>query len=400
MEIKVITNEQQHRQMRAELDRLIESNPAPGSGDADRIVLIAKLLEVYEREQFHFNLPNPLDAIRFRMAEQELLQKDLIPFIGSKSKVSEVLAGKRPLTLQMIRALHAGLGIPAEILLQTSHPSEYELQDLDWQQFPIREMLKRGWIKSQYKNANQHAQELIQTFLAPLDQRFLSLALYRRTLRQRDDQVTNIYSILAWTARVLVRAKEESGLQPYKPETVTKDFLKEIAHLSWFTQGPLLAKEFLAKHGIPLIVERHLSGTKLDGAVILSDNFSPVIGLTLRNDRIDSFWYTLIHELSHILKHLKKADEIFADYDLDSDSSQAIEREADKLTRETFIPQAIWLRSDAYYQRTEEAVHELAKELRIHPAVIAGRIRRESNNYFILGDIVGQGQVRKLFSAK
>ena len=80
--------------------------------------LLLLLVETYEEAAFPIDLPEPVAAIRFRMEQQELKPKDLVPYIGSKSKVSEVLNGRRPLSLTMIRKLVTGLGIPAEVLLR------------------------------------------------------------------------------------------------------------------------------------------------------------------------------------------------------------------------------------------------------------------------------------------
>lgn len=397
MEPKLIKTEVNYKQALAEVERLIAIDPEPGTSEADRLDLLSMLVENYEKEHFIFNLPSPIDAINFRIEEQGLKQKDLIPYIGSKSKVSEVLSGKRPLTIQMIRALHEGLDIPAEVLLQDIHKSKTKKSfEIDWKSFPIKEMVKRGWITTKYRDLNAHAEELMEQFLAPLGGVIPGTAMYRRTV-PKDDIST--YPICAWTARVLMRAKNEYCPSEYKQGSITKDFLKEVAKLSWFDKGPLLAKEFLSRGGIALIIEPALMHTKLDGAAMLLDEGRPVIGLTVRHDRIDNFWFTLIHELSHIAKHLKSKDEPFIDEAIEEIVvDDQIEKEADKLTRETFIPRNIWMRSDAYIVRTEKAIRDLASELRIHHAVVVGRIRRETNNYSKFIDLVGHGQIRKLFT--
>lgn len=114
----VITTKAEYQQAIAEIERLAIHDPDPETVEGKRLSLLALLVETYEKEQFKFEKPDPIEAILFRMEEQGLRQVDLIPFIGSKSKVSEVLARKRPLTLSMIRALHNGLGISSEVLLQ------------------------------------------------------------------------------------------------------------------------------------------------------------------------------------------------------------------------------------------------------------------------------------------
>lgn len=397
MEPRVIKSEKEYKIAIAEVERLIALDPEPSTPDAERLDLLAMLIETYEKKRFPIALPSPIEAILFRMEDQGLMQKDLVPYIGSKSKVSEVLSGKRPLTIQMIRELHAGFNIPLEVLLQTPGGKANEIIEIDWQKFPIREMINRGWVTSQFNNVRAHAAELIQAFLAPLGGKLPNAALCRRTWRKLSDQDAEMYALIAWTARVMIRAKQECCPNEYKSGIVTKDFLKEVARLSWFDKGPLLAQEFLAKNGIALIIEHHLPKTKLDGGAMLGEK-GPVIGITLRFDRIDNFWFTLVHELVHVGEHLKNIDDAFIDNEIEKESEDdPKENEANKQALEAFIPRLIWPRSDAFRQRTPDAINRLAGELRIHPAIIAGRIRQEANNYRMLQNLVGQGEVRKLF---
>ena len=84
------------------------------------------------------------------------------------------------------------------------------------------------------------------------------------------------------------------------------DFLTQVARLSWSDDGPRAAQEFLAQHGIPLVIERHLPRTYLDGAALRLGDGRPVVALTLRYDRIDGFWFCLLHELAHVGRHLDR----------------------------------------------------------------------------------------------
>ena len=89
----------------------------------------------------------------------------------------------------------------------------------------------------------------------------------------------------------------------YRPGTIAPDSLGQVARLSWSDKGPRLAQEFLGKHGIALVVVRHLPRTYLDGAALKLGDGTPVVGLTLRYDRVDSFWLCLLHELAHLGSH-------------------------------------------------------------------------------------------------
>jgi len=162
----------------------------------------------------------------------------------------------------------------------------------------------------------------------------------------------------------------------------------------------------LGEVGIVLVIEPHLSSTHLDGAALLGDS-GPVIGLTLRQDRLDNFWFVLLHELIHIKRHLKKGsiedifDEAFSAteglVDNSGTASDEIEQEADQLAGEALIPGEAWNTALARFIQTEQSVRSFAAEMRISPAIVAGRVRREANNWIILGNLVGQGQVRRLF---
>src|SRR5258708_7209513 len=115
--LRVIRSEEEYENYLEEAEKLAVTDPVPGSKDAERLELLALVIEAYERERFPKLPTSPIEAIKFRMEEQGLQQRDLVPFLGSKSRVSEVLAGKRRLTVEMIEALGAELGIPPRVLL-------------------------------------------------------------------------------------------------------------------------------------------------------------------------------------------------------------------------------------------------------------------------------------------
>ena len=125
IEPKIIKSAAEYRTYLAEVERLATHDPAPGTPDGDRLELLAMLVEDYEEQHFNFERPDPIDAIRFRMEQKGLRQKDLIPILGGKNRVSEVLCRKRPLTVYMIRALNKALNIPAELLIREPEPPPY-----------------------------------------------------------------------------------------------------------------------------------------------------------------------------------------------------------------------------------------------------------------------------------
>jgi HTH-type transcriptional regulator/antitoxin HigA len=154
-------------------------------------------------------------------------------------------------------------------------------------------------------------------------------------------------------------------------------------------------KEFLHQHGIAMVVEPALSAW-LDGAAMMCRDV-PIIAVTLRHDRLDNFWFVVMHELVHLIKHLGPEMGSFYD-DLDADDqADPKEVEADKIAGDVLIPPDEWRVSPASRLRSAEAAHQLAQRLRIHPAIVAGRIRKAYKDYRVLSGLVGQGEVRRQF---
>ena len=121
MEVKAIRDEKTYRATLARVSDLVDLDPMPDSPQGEELEILGTLVEAYEAKHYPINLPDPIEAIRFRMEQGGVTVKDLEPIIGKSNRVYEVLGRKRPLTLAMIRRLNARLGIPASVLI-----SEYE----------------------------------------------------------------------------------------------------------------------------------------------------------------------------------------------------------------------------------------------------------------------------------
>jgi HTH-type transcriptional regulator/antitoxin HigA len=395
--IQVIKTDTEYQNALRTIESLMDRDPEPGTAEANQLEVLTVLVKDYEAKKFRVPLPDPIEAIQFRMEQQGLTQRDLVPYFGSRSKVSEVLSGKRPLTLSMIRALHTGLGIPAKALLQEPEVNDLNDPDIEWSRFPIRDMVDRGWISEKALNMKDEAQSTLRSFFAALKGENAVLALYRKTNHLRSARSMDVYALAAWTAFVMNKAEQEPPKKKYETGSVTLESMRTVARLSWSENGPLLAKEYLNNHGIPLVIEPHLPHTYLDGAAILIRADRPMIGLTLRYDRIDSFWFCLMHELAHLSLHMTEGITQFYD-DLDIDPNEdGREREADSFAGEALIPMDVWRKSPASRLRSPEAAEHLAKQLGIHPAIVAGRMRKEFKAYRLLNHLVGHHQVRKLF---
>ena len=116
MEIKPIRTKTDYRAALKEIETLMSARA--GTPEGERLDVLVTLVEAYEKKHYRFDLPDPVEAIKFRMEQMALAPKDLVPMIGQINRVYEILARKRPLTLQMIRRLHRKLGIPAESLIK------------------------------------------------------------------------------------------------------------------------------------------------------------------------------------------------------------------------------------------------------------------------------------------
>lgn len=120
MDIRPIRTQADYRAAMREISTYFDNEPQPGTPDGDRFDILLTLAEAYETRHFPVDLPDPVEAIKFRMEQGDLTPKDLEPMIGRMNRVYEILNRKRPLTLAMIRKLHTGLGIPAESLIKAT----------------------------------------------------------------------------------------------------------------------------------------------------------------------------------------------------------------------------------------------------------------------------------------
>ncbi|MBI9085754.1 MAG: transcriptional regulator [Desulfobacterales bacterium] len=401
MVTRLIKNEKDYDASLSRIEKLMSAKP--GTAEMDELELLTALVEMYEESHFPINPPDPIDAVKFRMEQLGLSQKEMVPFMGTKSKVSEVLHGKRPLTLAMMRALNKGLGISAEVLLK--EPGAVfpgGMQAMEWSNFPVVELAKRGWIP-EMDGIKEKAEEAMRGFMAQAGGlEMVPTPFFRQGKRGRYNPKMDPYALTAWCIRVLALARKNHLKTKYVKGSVKSSTLQEVARLSYFDNGPMLAKEYLEKQGIHLIIAPHLPKTYLDGAAILLPDGTPVIGLTLRYDRIDNFWFCLLHELAHVSKHLSESDRVIID-DLDlrgnnTGMEDRIEKEADAMTRNGLIPKRVWTKNPIPGKATPAKVDALATKLKIHPAIIAGRIRYEQNNYKLLSMHIGNKQVRRHFS--
>jgi HTH-type transcriptional regulator/antitoxin HigA len=385
MKARIIKNEIDYAASLARIDLLMDDDPDPSTDAGAELELLTMLVGQYEDEKFPIDLPSPVGAIKFRMEQAGLKQSDLTPYIGSKGKVSEVLNGKRPLSLKMIRKLHAGLGIPAEVLLQDAAKTALE-PAYRVSAFPMAELLKRGYLNfsGTVQEAKEYGEELIETLFQVFEGSPPSPVYCRRAAKD-----INEHALLAWQAKALHEAKRAS-LPAFDLNAVGADFAAMLAKLSYSSKGPQTAVEFLNKKGVHVIFLKHLPKTYLDGASFLSVSGNPVIAMTLRYDRLDNFWFTLLHELGHVHLHLHDTSQaFFDDTDKLSETHDPTEQEANQYAASALIPDSEWAKSAHHLLTRPSASKTLrfAEQISIHPSVVAGRIRWERNNYRLLPEL-------------
>ena len=402
MNIKVIKSSDEYSQAMARIFALMALDLKADSKEGSELELLALVVEDYERKIVPPVVTDPVEAILFRMDQMKLARKDLEPYIGSISKVSEVLSRKRPLSLSMIRRLHKGLGIPADVLIGGAESSQAIIGDepeMDYTKFPLKEMLERGCFgdfKGNSQRLKDYAEDQVLKFMHGLLPKQAEPAFLRAPLHQRGTREADGYSLLAWRLCVIKKARDNPAPREYKKGVITAKWMKDLARLSVFEDGPRLAREQLGMAGITLVVVPHFKGTYLDGAAML-DEGRPIVAMTLRHDRLDNFWFVLMHELVHVAKHLDAAHPLFTD-DLDSTGEEdRKELEADDMAGEALIPQAAWEKSAARTSHLSKDVAVFADKLGVHPAIVAGRVRHETKNYRILVKSLGHGQASRHF---
>ena len=342
----------------------------------------------------------PKILIKARVA-QGFSQKELALLLGLKEQqiqryeFEEYQSASLKRLLEVANALSFNVSGIAEINKTEDQPTTASKDTIDWSRFPIKEMYKRGWFEGFSGSISEAMQEHIELARSYVSQVFKkpAAALHRKHIRANSN--FDEYALFAWECRVLHLASKVS-IREFREELLTPEWISQLVKLSKYQDGPRRAKEMLEQVGIILVIEAMLPNTYLDGAAILHGD-TPVIALTLRYDRLDNFWFVLLHEVFHVTKHLGKGkiDRIFDD--LDATDTEKLEREADELSGEALIPTHEWNKAIARFTRSTRSVNDLAIKLDISPSIIAGRIRHEANNYVILSDVIGQGVVRKQF---
>jgi HTH-type transcriptional regulator / antitoxin HigA len=350
----------------------------------DEREVLQALIEKWERSQHSIEAATPAQAIKFRMHQTGLSQRDLIPYLGSKSRVSEILNGQRQPTVDQIRALHQHLGIPVSSLIG-SFKHEPAVGPSSSSLAAEEALRKLGVI---------NAKENLAGFLSRSKVSAPAVAMLRKTRTERTNAKTDLAALEAWCAAALVRAEKVTI-----PKTKISDPKKAARRLAQLSVLPDWQDQIVsALHGMGIIfvILEHLPGTFLDGAAMCRGDGVPVIALTLRHDRLDNFWFTLLHEFAHVVCHLSPDRQLILD-DLDVASSETIEAEADSFARNALIPPIIW--KQIVEDSSTEEIIDAAEKAGVHPAIAAGRWRFEHSDYRRFSKLIGRGEVKSVLKS-
>lgn len=268
---------------------------------------------------------------------------------------------------------------------------------IPWEKFPSKEMIRRNWFDH---TCESDVIEATKAYFLEVTGEHFGLIFHRKNIRGVNPP--NKYALIAWQTRILELAC--ARIEKCKlPEFVLNDrWLPELVALTRREDGPLEAQKLLAHKGIALVVEEHLPGTYLDGAVMLGPTNHPIIGLTLRFDRVDNFWFVLFHELGHLFLHLFGGIryDFFDGFDDEMTISEdEIERQADEFALNALLPKDQWKHCLSRFALSEKAVRFDAKRLNVDESIVAGRIRKEQGNYRILNELIRSG-VREQLQVK
>ncbi|MBI6183645.1 ImmA/IrrE family metallo-endopeptidase [Serratia proteamaculans] len=219
-----------------------------------------------------------------------------------------------------------------------------------------------------------------------------SHALFRRG-SSSDDVLVNTWLSFVYEKEKIVSAI--ANVPTYSP--ISREFLVDFVKNSVDEAFPLLAPKALMALGIILIYEEAIPSAKVDGVVYINDNGNPVIAMSLRYSRIDNYWFTLMHELSHVLLHYENlGSPIIDNMDVIAEPENLIESQADRMALDTLIPRGLWRGCSAKQTLREDDLFAFSKEIGIHPAIVAGRIRNEKRSYKFFSRIVNAVNLREV----
>lgn len=250
-------------------------------------------------------------------------------------------------------------------------------------ELPRKELVKRRWLKT-------------QDDVSPLASVFFDLPLSKQPTLFRRSARANEKLLAVWQARAQAEAEYRCFAEECRAFTgLTKERMRDLARLS---VDPIVVRKLpsmLLDSGIILVYVYALPGLSADGAVFQLRTGHPVIAMSLRFPRLDYFWFTLLHELAHLVLHVDQLKEpIF--FDVEADEKEAIEKAANRLAKDSLVDRNAWRSCEPKYDTSEHVLRAYAEQEGIHPAIAAGLLRKESGNYSRYSNLINAHDVREI----
>lgn len=369
-----------------------------------RVAQLTRDVEIYESLKVGktsiFSVSNLHDLSELLIAARiarGMTQKDLAIFMGMKMQQIQKYEAERfqSASLRRVAMIADALGLDVhqagELVggralggIDLSKPSA----------FPLGEMYRRGWLEP-YGGSSLGTQEAAFRHLSEFfAQAYGGLPSSRRRYA-RSIGAPHESAILAWEARVMIRADALPRARNSMPTLVNENWLSTLVGFSRKRDGAKCAKQYLNEIGIALIVEEGLPGTHIDGAALRTSRGGMVVALTLRDPCLEAFWVTLMHLVAHLILHIgtNKYDAIFDEIGAPADSD--LDDEADVFSRETLISSKKWAGCKSQFNWTREAILEDARRLGVGPAVVVGHIRRQAGDVPFPNRLTTNVDVRK-----
>jgi HTH-type transcriptional regulator / antitoxin HigA len=334
---------------------------------------------------------------------QELLQKHgwtqrvIISVLGMDPAVlSKVISGKRQIDARMALGLADVFGVPAEQFLavqraydlavarQESPPDPTRAKRaMLFGNLPIPEMIKRGWLDVESVRDVQKVEAALSKFFGVQSAKEIESLPF--AAKRSDTDMPISPSQRAWVNRVRQIAREM-----VVPRYSSRSLLAAIEAMKPLRADPSAVRKvprILAEAGIRFVVVESLKGAKIDGACFWLDDGSPVVGVSIRFDRIDNFWFVLMHELEHVLReHGRKS--LILDSDLEQEQEAISDEEcvanaaaAEFCVSQEELAQFIARKAPLFPERD---LIGFSRTLRVHPGLVVGQLQRKTGRYHLL----------------
>jgi HTH-type transcriptional regulator/antitoxin HigA len=331
---------------------------------------------------------SPGEFLRDELEERGWTQAEFAKIIGRPPRlVNELIAGKRGISPETAHELAAAFGTSAQLWMNLDAAYQLSLvapkteriarEAALRERFPVREMQKRGWIQ-----AAESFEETEQSVLGYFGLRSVSdvIELPHAARRNHDEELTTIQ--WAWIFRINQLA---TALQvPAYSEERFRAATPELERLMTEPEEVRHIPKILAECGVRLVIVEPIPGSKIDGVCFwLKANTAPVIGLSLKGDHIDRFWFTLWHEIEHILRGDGKDGIIVDEFDDNSSQISVAEKAANEGAANRCVPTKAMNDFMARHSPmfAEKNMLGFAKLMKRHPGIVAGQIQRRTNRW-------------------